>query len=95
MIIASIDEDKVKNAFAIGITPKKILNYFCQNFHACVLKRKQKEILKFDQIGDGVLNNRKRGKNKNSPLQKLLPENIVEILHLWFEEHKIRNKMAI
>lgn len=94
MIICSIDEEKVKTAFGIGITPQKILNYFCQNFHGCVLKRKQKEILKSEKEEEVFGQVKKRGKNKNYHLQKLLPENIVEIMYLWFEEHKLKSKTA-
>lgn len=70
MIICSLEEDKIKRAFEIGITPEQILRYLNSNTHKDVLKSKN-HLMNEDEIAKADAN------------YAYLPTNIVQQVKIW------------
>lgn len=79
----------MKEAFDIGIKPKKVLNYFCQNMHHAVLLRNREELQKALPL-DGAASGKRRKRQKNENLLRLLPDNMIEVVYMWYDDYKLR-----
>ena len=92
LIVGSLDEGRVKDAFDIGIKPKKVLGYFCQNMHYSVLQRNREELLKAPVETNPSGKRRKRHKNEN--LMRLLPDNMIEVVYMWYDDYKLKGGLG-
>lgn len=72
MLICSINEDKMRQAFTKGITPEQIIGYLSKNLHCSVTLRKQKD-LETLKIKGGLSE------------ELFLPENVKKQIFLWHE----------
>jgi Transcription factor Tfb2 len=70
MIICSLEEDKIRRAFDIGITPEQILRYLNSNTHKEVLKSKN-HLMNEQEIADAEKH------------YSYLPTNIVQQVRIW------------
>ncbi len=72
MLICSINEDKMRQAFTKGITPEQIVGYLSKNLHSSVMSRKQKDLESMKVKG-------------RLPEELFLPENVKKQILLWHE----------
>jgi hypothetical protein len=72
MLICSINEDKMRQAYVKGITPEQIIGYLSKNLHISVLQRKEKD---FEHL-------KVKGKLHE---EVFLPENVKKQILLWHE----------
>ena len=93
LIVGSLDENRVKDAFDIGIKPKKILGYFCQNMHYSVLLRNREELLKAEPKESNA-SGKRRKRHKNQNLLRLLPDNMIEVVYMWYDDYKLKGGLA-
>lgn|SRR3990167_8998283 len=70
MVICSLEEDKIRRAFEIGITPEQILRYLNSNTHKEVMKSKN-HLMNDQEIADAEKN------------YSYLPTNIVQQVKIW------------
>ena len=70
MVMCSVNETKIKEAYEAGITPDQIINYLAKNLHPSVVVRKE---------SDAKSSNKKEKFHE----ELALPENVKKQLLMW------------